>query len=160
MSWLDCPNCISQNIYNNYLANQEIGVQTYAINRDNRNNALLDNSQMPSKFQSSDGNSSFSSGRLIYKKRSGFDYVRQNNKWLIRRKVGKVSGAVEGANQQSSSSYIENKRNLAIGKGSYSKNTNKISFSGVNHNDVNRAKRRARSSGYVAPPKKSLNVYK
>ena len=87
-------------------------------------------------------------------------YVRQNNKWLIRRKVGKVSGAVEGANKQSSSSYIENKRNLAIGKGSYSKNTNKISFSGVNHNDVNRAKRRARSSGYVAPPKKSLNVYK
>jgi restriction endonuclease S subunit len=58
-----------------------------------------------------------------------------------------------------SSEVIANKRRLAIGK-----NSNRIgvsygeasSYSNYNTNDVKRALRKARSSGYVSPPKKNM----
>jgi hypothetical protein len=136
------------------------GGRNYAINRSAGNNAILPKNEMPAKFYPSDGGSTFSRGRQVYIQNAGYDYHRRNHKLVPQRKVGAVAGATEGANRQSSSSYIETKRNVAIGKSSKHTPGPYISFSGANRNDSNRARRRARSSGAVAPPKKGAIHYR
>jgi hypothetical protein len=136
------------------------GGRNYSINRSAGNNAILPKNEMPAKFYPSDGGSSFSRGRQVYIQNAGYDYHRKNQKLIPQRKVGKVAGATEGANRQSSSSYMETKRNIAIGKSSKSTNSSYISFSGENMNDSNRARRRSRSGGAVAPPKKGALHYR
>ena len=136
------------------------GNRNYSIGRSVGNNAILPKNEMPAKFYPSDGGSTFSSGRQVYTQNAGYDYHRRRDRLVPQRKVGNVVGAIEGANRQSSSSYIETKRNMAIGKSSKLTSGRYISFSGVNINDSNRARRRSRSSGSVAPPKKGAAHYR
>lgn len=136
------------------------GGRNYSINRSAGNNAILPKNEMPAKYYPSDGGSTFSRGRQVYIQNAGYDYHRRNNKLVPQRKVGQVAGATEGANRQASSSYIETKRNIAIGKSSKHTAGPYISFSGANRNDSNRARRRSRSGGSVAPPKKGAIHYR
>lgn len=167
MSWIDCSNCLEHldKKYTDYpeLLTGSIG-RNYAINRSVGDNKMLKSGSMPSKFQSADDGASFSSGRLVYKKNHQYR-KRFDNKLLKRAKSLPYSSSYKGGkligtdgDNRSSSSYIESKRNNAIGKSTHkiAPNPKRIAFAKMNDNDSNRARRRARSGGYVAPPKKGL----
>jgi len=151
--------CKTQNVPTGYRLISN-GGWNYSINRSAGNNAILPKNEMPAKFYPADGGSTFSRGRQVYIQNAGYDYHLRKQKLVPHRKVGHVVGATDGANRQPSSSYTETKRNVAIGKSSKNTNGPYISFSGVNKNDSNHARRRARSGGAVAPPKKGALHYR
>jgi len=87
---------------------------------------------------------------------------------ILGRHVREVGKPVSGNKSMvcSSDDYIQRKKNVAIGKGT---NPNSISLNNYNSNkqfgfkgdtsqmDVNRARRKTRSSGYIVPPKCTNN---
>ena len=166
-SWLDSDNCQSHNIYQHYQRNLTNSSQNYSINRGIINNSQLPSGQMPGQYQSSSSDSLFSSGRHTWRHGNQFKQpltqklVRFanahpgniNNKQVTNQsfKMGKLSEM-----SKSSSSYIDYKRNKAIGKSSFSRSSTNIAFSGANKNDENHARRKMRSSGSRSPPKTSI----
>ena len=169
------------NFKNRYPHEQRIlanGARNYSINRGIINNSELKHKQMPGQYQSSSSDSTFSAGRHIYRERQYFHTpfsndtlnfantypgevnnvrINGNPKYNVGNqsfKGGKLIGT-DGDNR-SSSSYIHYKKNRAIGKASYSESTKNLAYSGVDKNTSNRARRRARSGGSVAPPKKGM----
>jgi len=178
MSWLDCSDCHAgpQNKANKDYLNQvlqgtniENAVRNYSISRNVGNNKILSRTLqsagideiyapvMPAKFQSADGGSRFATGRRIFKKNTDYAGARPNL-YTPQKKGGKLLG-IDGQDR-SAGSYMERRKAMAIGKGSYSGNMEHLAFARRNRNDSNRARRRARSSGSVAPAKKGAIRYK
>ena len=174
MSWLDCSDChvgleepedlehINKTLIG---TNIENSARNYSISRNVGDNKILSRTKittrihnqeryapvMPAKFQSADGGATFATGRRIFKKNT--DYVgTRTNLYTPQKKGGKLLG-VDGQDR-SAGSYMERRKAMAIGKGSYSGNMEKLAFARRNGNDSNRARRRARSGGSVAPAKK------
>ena len=172
MSWLDCSDChieLKDLEYYKYIneislkTNIENSSRNFSISRDVGNNKILfrtkvitdiDNryaSVMPAKFQSADGGATFATGRRLFKKNTDHTGAR-SNLYTSQKKGGKLLG-VDGQDR-SAGSYMERRKAIAIGKGSYSEHTEHLAFARRNGNDSNRARRRARSGGSVAPAKK------
>lgn len=174
MSWLDCSDCHAgpQNKADKDYLNQvlqgtniENAARNYSISRNVGDNKILSRTLyttdigideryapvMPAKFQSEDGGSRFATGRRIFKKNTDYGGARFNL-YTPQKKGGKLLG-VDGQDR-SASSYMERRKAMAIGKGSYSGNMEHLAFARRNRNDINRARRRARSGGSVAPAKK------
>ena len=174
MSWLDCENChvgpqntADEDYLNQVLlgTNIENAARNYSISRNIGNNKILYRTKvatgihnheryasvMPAKFQSADGGATFAAGRRVFKKNT--DYVgARTNLYTPQKKGGKLLG-IDGQDR-SAGSYMERRKAMAIGKGSYSGHTEQLAFARRNGNDSNRARRRARSGGSVAPAKK------
>ena len=178
MSWLDCSDCHAgpQNKANKDYLNQvlqgtniENAARNYSISRNIGDNKILSRTLqstsideryapvMPAKFQSADGGSRFARGRRIFKKNTDYAGAR-SNLYTSQKKGGKLLG-VDGQDR-SAGSYMERRKAMAIGKGSYSGHTESLAFARQNGNDSNRARRRARSGGSVAPAKKGAIRYK
>lgn len=174
MSWLDCSDCHmeSQNTHDeDYLnevllgTNVENAARNYSISRNIGDNKILSRTKvstsihnqdryapvMPSKFQSADGGARFAIGRRIFKKNTDYAEAR-TNLYTPQKKGGKLLG-IDGQDR-SAGSYMERRKAMAIGKGSYSGNIEHLAFARRNGNDSNRARRRARSGGSIAPAKK------
>ena len=174
MSWLDCSDCHvePQNIEDeDYLneallgTNIENGARNYSISRNIGNNKILSRTKvatgihnheryapvMPAKFQSADGGARFAAGRRVFKKNTDYAGAR-TNLYTPQKKGGKLLG-IDGQDR-SAGSYMERRKAMAIGKGSYSGHTEHLAFARRNGNDSNRARRRVRSGGSVAPAKK------
>lgn len=174
MSWLDCSDChvgLQNSIDKNYLNEVQLGTniensaRNYSISQNIGDNKILSRTKvstgihnyeryapvMPAKFQSADGGARFATGRQIFKKNTDYAGAR-NNLYTPQKKGGKLLG-VDGQDR-SAGSYMERRKAMAIGKGSYSGHTESLAFARRNGNDSNRARRRARSGGSVAPAKK------
>lgn len=174
MSWLDCSDChvgleepedleyINKTLIG---TNIENSARNYSISRNIGNNKILSRTKvatgihnqeryapvMPVKFQSADGGARFATGRHVFKKNT--DYAgATSNLYTPQKKGGKLLG-VDGQDR-SAGSYMERRKAMAIGKGSYSGHTENLAFARRNGNDSNRARRRVRSGGSVAPAKK------
>lgn len=112
----------------------------YWLSKNNLNNGILiSKNSMPMKDSTSDGNSTFSMGRLMHT-----NNVSQNahptKKWI-------------GGNRDASQ-VIKNRSISAIGNGTMNnENTSNSFVSNTSKNVVNDALVRVRSSGYVVPPK-------
>ena len=123
---------------------------------------------MPQKFNVADGGASFSMGRNIYKNTT---LANENNNLASLKEAyakkktcscnNKVCSCISGkpVNIQSADSYIQQKKNQAIGKGSMPGQTNNngsttLAFKSQNSNTLRTALRRCRNSGCVAPAKK------
>lgn len=169
MSWLDCSNCHvilekSKNIehINEVLLGTNIknSARNYSISQSVGNNKILSRTKiirginikdqyasvMPAKFQSADSGGQFSIGRLVFKKNTNL------NLYTPQKKKGKLLG-LDGQDR-SSSSYMERRKAIAIGKGSYSENIEKLAYAKININDSNRARNRVRAGGSISPAKK------
>lgn len=103
------------------------------------NNILNGKKVMPMKGQTSSNGGAFSMMRNIY------NYTPKT--------IPKNDTEKRGKNTLYSdhSLYLNKKKAIAVGKQSYN---NPLSFNGNPTNDVKNAKKRMRSSGSVAPPKK------
>ncbi len=145
--------------------------RNYSINSRPINNGELGSGQMPGHFQSSSADTLFQIDRkLATKTNNSFSdrfttnrylYAKHNkgriNKKLITQqgyKGGKLIGT--DGDDRSSSALIRRKQFNQVGKSNYIYNKNNIAYSGMNNNDVNSARRRARSSGQRTPPKVSM----
>ena len=180
MSWLDCSDChvgpqntADEDYLNEVLlgTNIENAAQNYSISRNVGDNKILSRTKqmtgvhnqeryapvMPAKFQSADGGARFATGRRVFKKNTDYGGVR-SNLYTPQKKGGKLLG-VDGQDR-SAGSYMERRKAMAIGKGSYSGHTEHLAFARRNGNDSNRARRRARSGGSVAPAKKGAIRYR
>lgn len=96
---------------------------------------------MPLKDHTSDNNSSFAMGRMLYNKSTYIETNKAEKKWLGTR----------------DSSDVVNRRKLtAIGKNSISTNSNALSFTNTNNtNDARQALAKTRSLGGGIPKKVS-----
>tara|TARA_A100001015_G_scaffold290956_1_gene364578 strand:+ start:88 stop:612 length:525 start_codon:yes stop_codon:yes gene_type:complete len=167
MSWLDCSDChIESKDKKDFEyftgTNIENASRNYSISQNVGNNKILSRTKvdtgihnneiyapvMPAKFQSADGSARFRRGRRVFNSTGDTSnlYAPQI------KKGGKLLG-IDGQDR-SSGSYIERRKAMAIGKGSYSQHTEHLAFARRNINDSIRARRRARSGGSVAPAKK------
>ena len=129
--------------------------------KQSKNNGItLGRFSMPQKFSVADNSSDFSLGRNVYSRsiNNGSDLVS------LKIAYNKISGrkTAKGIDIQSSDQHIERLKNIAIGKGSTTTNSNdERSFKtqyNANRNTVNTALRKARNNGYV-PPKKAAHRF-
>ena len=167
MSWLDCSDCHIESKNKKKFeyftdTNIENASRNYSISQNRGNNKILSRRKnstgipndeiytpvMPSKFQSADGSATFRKGRHVYNNTG----ERTNLYTPQIKKGGKLLG-IDGQDR-SSGSYIERRKAMAIGKGSYSQHTERLAFARRNINDSIRARRRTRSGGSIAPAKK------
>ena len=174
MSWLDCSDCHVESREPEYFeyinetlldTNIENSARNYSISRNVGNNKILSRNKvytgirnneryasvMPAKFQSADGGARFATGRRVFKKNTD-NTGATSNVYTSQKKGGKLLG-VDGQDR-SAGSYMERRKAIAIGKGSYSGYSEHLAFARRNGNDSIRARRRARSGGSVAPAKK------
>ena len=119
----------------------------YSIQNIN-NGALSGAKPMPQKDSTSDNQASFNMARHTYLETvtatPQTPVVKLEKKWF---------------GSRDASSVIENRRNIAVGKGSLNASGGLFSF--TTYNDINttdNARRRARAGGSVAPPKKNART--
>ena len=107
------------------------------------NNIQSGQNAMPMKGQTSSNGGEFSLMRSVYQNTPKVHPENNTN----HEKRGK------NALYQDNSLYLIQKKSRAVGKQSYS---SPLSFNGNPTNDVKNAKKRMRSAGTVAPPKKGF----
>jgi len=119
---------------------------------------------MPQKFAPSAGDSMFSTNRLVYSRMGGF----RKDEYDIDEILAKEPATVQQRNEGKPLQYMDSsqrtsiRRQKAVGSSSIPNTTTKsLSFTNTNrsiNNVINRAQKRARSGGAVAPPKKAANT--
>ena len=117
---------------------------------------------MPQKFSPSAGDSMFSTNRLVYSR------VYDGNQYDIDEILAKEPATVQQRNAGKPLQFMDSsqrtsiRRQKAVGTSSIpATTTESLSFTNTNrsiNNVINRAQRRARSGGAVAPPKKAANT--
>jgi hypothetical protein len=112
------------------------------------NGALSGAKPMPLKDSTSDNQASFNMARRAYLETVPATpepvQVKLDKKWF---------------GSRDASSVVENRRNIAVGKGSLNASGELYSFTSYNDiSTVSNARRRARAGGSVAPPKKNART--
>ena len=120
-------------------------LQLFMYRRNDINNGILySRNGMPQKDLTSDGDGSFAIGRQ--------NYVETANATNLTTQSQKTAKKWYG--NRDASSVVDKRRNASIGKGSMNEANSAIGFTtNVDRNTARQALIRARSGGYVVPPK-------
>ena len=125
---------------------------SYPIKQVNNNAITYTKHGMPSKFAGADGSTTFSIGRKNY-----INNKNNNNNLEELYKNTKTKSEGKPVYIMSANENIQQKKNLAIGKGSMpDKNSYDLSFktsTASNYNTIKTATIRCRNSGYVVKSK-------